>query len=379
MPDSASSGLNVNRMLLTMACLVIIIAGIKAADQLFVPFLMALLVAIISAPILQACLKLRFPEWLALLIVVLILVGGAATIGLVFGSTIDDFQRAAKGADGYEAKVSNITTQTVSWLNNSKWLKDNGLTIPEGEILKYLDPSQAISLLGKTLNAFGGVLTNSFFILLTALFLLVELSHFPAKMRASLKDPEQSLVQLTEIAANVNRYLGIKTLTSLATGVFITIWLLFTGVDFPVLWGLVAFLLNYIPNIGSILAAIPAVLLGLVDGGISTAVWTVVGYFVANIVIGNFVEPRFMGRGLGLSTLVVFISLVFWGWVLGPVGMFLSVPLTVAVKVALEASDSTRWIAVLLGSEIPVIADNGETKTSAVASDVKPIEQASEQ
>lgn len=364
MSDTSAANLNVNRLLLTFACVVIIVAGIKAADQLFVPFLMALLVAIISAPILQACLKLHIPEWLALMVVVLILVSIAATIGFVFGSTIDDFQRAAPA---YEEKVRILTKQTIDWLNGK------GLSISSDEILKYLDPSQAIKIFGRTLNAFGGVLTNSFFILLTALFLLVELSHFPAKMRASLRDPEQSLGQLTEIAANVNRYLGIKTLTSLATGVFITIWLLFTGVDFPILWGLVAFLLNYIPNIGSILAAIPAVLLGLVEGGVGTAVWTVAGYFLANMVIGNVVEPRFMGRGLGLSTLVVFISLVFWGWVLGPVGMFLSVPLTVAVKVALEASESTRWIAVLLGSEVPanagtlVDANNSPDATDAVA------------
>jgi len=347
MPDSSSANFAANRILLTLACLVVIIAGIKSADELFVPFLMAILVAIISAPILQACLKLHFPEWLALFVVVIVLVGTAATIGFVFGSTIDNFQAAAPT---YEARIRELTTQAISWLNN------RGVAVSSDEILKYLDPSQAFKLFGQTLNAFGGVLTNSFFILLTALFLLVELSHLPAKMRASLSDPEQSLGQIHEIATNVNRYLGIKTLTSLGTGLFISIWLFFAGVDFPILWGLVAFLLNYIPNIGSILAAIPAVLLGLVEGGISMAIWAVVGYFLANIVIGNFVEPRFMGKGLGLSTLVVFISLVFWGWVLGPVGMFLSVPLTVAVKVAMEASESTRWIAVLLGSEVPATA-----------------------
>jgi len=355
MSDSSSINFTANRILLTLACLVVIIAGIKAADELFVPFLMAILVAIISAPILQACLKLRFPEWLALLVVVVLLVGAAATIGLVFGSTIDDFQAAAPA---YEVRVRELTNEAISWLNG------RGIAVSSDEILKYLDPSQAIKLFGQTLNAFGGVLTNSFFILLTALFLLVELSHLPAKMRVSLNDPEQSLGQVHEIASNVNRYLGIKTLTSLGTGLFISIWLYFTGVDFPILWGLVAFLLNYIPNIGSILAAIPAVLLGLVGGGLSMALWTVTGYFIANIVIGNFVEPRFMGRGLGLSTLVVFISLVFWGWVLGPVGMFLSVPLTVAVKVAMEASESTRWIAILLGSEVPTVTDPPESKSA---------------
>jgi len=138
-----------------------------------------------------------------------------------------------------------------------------------------------------------------------------------------------------------------------------------------VLWGLLAFLLNYVPNIGSIIAAVPAVLLGLVELGVGHALWAGGGYLLANMVIGNIIEPRFMGRGLGLSTLVVFVSLVFWGWVLGPVGMFLSVPLTMAVKVALESSETTRWVAVMLGSDVP---DSG--KPLANVADTKPNTQA---
>jgi predicted PurR-regulated permease PerM len=119
-----------------------------------------------------------------------------------------------------------------------------------------------------------------------------------------------------------------------------------------VLWGLVAFLFNFVPNIGSIIAAVPALLLALVQLGPGPALAAGAGYLVVNIVMGNVVEPRFMGRGVGLSTLVVFLSLVFWGWVLGPVGMLLSVPLTMVVKLALEANPETRWIAVLIGPDV---------------------------
>ena len=120
------------------------------------------------------------------------------------------------------------------------------------------------------------------------------------------------------------------------------------GVDFAILWGLVAFLLNYVPIIGSIIAAIPAILLALIQLGVAPALLTCLGYVVVNVIFGSILEPRFMGRGLGLSTLVVFLSLVFWGWILGPVGMILSVPLTMIVKIALESSDDTHWIAVML-------------------------------
>jgi predicted PurR-regulated permease PerM len=123
------------------------------------------------------------------------------------------------------------------------------------------------------------------------------------------------------------------------------------GVDYPVLWGVIAFMLNFVPNIGSVIAAIPAVLMALIQFGYVSAGWVALVYVVVNGVYGNLVEPKLMGRSLGLSTLVVFLSLVFWGWLLGPVGMFLSVPLTMTMKIAFEASDESRWLAVLLGSE----------------------------
>jgi len=124
------------------------------------------------------------------------------------------------------------------------------------------------------------------------------------------------------------------------------------GVDYPILWGTLAFLLYYVPNIGSILATIPATLLALVQLGVGSAILTAVGLVVIYNILGNIVEPKLMGKGLGLSPLVVFISLVFWGWVLGPVGMVLSVPLTSLVKIGLESSGETGGLAIMLGSDI---------------------------
>jgi len=130
----------------------------------------------------------------------------------------------------------------------------------------------------------------------------------------------------------------------------VTIWLLILGVDFAMLWGLLAFFFNFVPNIGSIIAAIPPVVLAIVQPGmgLGVATWVAIGYALINIVIGNVVEPRVMGRGLGLSTLVVFLSLIFWGAVLGPVGMLLSVPLTIIARIILAGHERTRWIAILL-------------------------------
>ncbi|MBU0970311.1 MAG: AI-2E family transporter, partial [Proteobacteria bacterium] len=169
-------------------------------------------------------------------------------------------------------------------------------------------------------------------------------------LRALSSDKDVDLDQYSKISDGVNRYLGIKTLTSLATGVAIALWLAVQGVDYPVMWGVFAFLFNYIPNIGSIIAAVPAILLALVQLGAMPAAFAGLGFLIINTVVGNVIEPRIMGQGTGLSALVVFLSLAFWGWVLGPVGMLLSVPLTMAAKIALGGRESTHWLSVLLGS-----------------------------
>jgi predicted PurR-regulated permease PerM len=213
----------------------------------------------------------------------------------------------------------------------------------------YFDPGKAMKMAANTLAGLSGLLTNVFMILLTVIFILLEASGFPQKLRTALGDPEESMGQFRSVTESVNRYLALKTVFSLATGLTVAIWLAILGVDFALLWGLVAFLLNYVPNIGSIIAAIPAILLALIQLGVGPALLTCLGYVVVNVVFGSILEPKFMGRGLGLSTLVVFLSLVFWGWVLGPVGMVLSVPLTMIVKIAMESHEDTQWIAVMLG------------------------------
>lgn len=181
--------------------------------------------------------------------------------------------------------------------------------------------------------------------------MLLEGKSIAFKARAIEIEHGNPLQYFEVIGSSIRRYLSIKTVVSLLTGVFIWIWLLVVGVDNAVLWGLIAFLLNYIPNIGSIIAAAPTMLLALVQLGTGGMVWTGIGYLIVNIVMGSIVEPKVMGRGLGLSTLVVFLSLIVWGFLFGAVGMFLSVPFTMTIKIILEKNEKTKWIAVLLGTE----------------------------
>lgn len=329
-------------ILITFAAFVVVVAGLRAAEPIVVPFLLSVFLAIISAPPLFWLENRGLPKWLAMLTVITGIVAVAFGITALLGNSINDFSR---DIPFYKTRLKEQFGGLVTWLSA------HGLQVTREQVLGYVNPGKAIELVGEIFNGFGGVLANAFLIFLTVIFILFEAHSFPQKIRAAIDDPEKKLKRFEQFAENLIRYLAIKTMTSLGTGIAIGVWLWIMGVEYPVLWGLLAFLLNYVPNIGSIIAAVPALLLTVVQLGPITALWVALAYLVVNIVFGNVIEPRFMGRGLGLSTLVVFLSLVFWGWVLGPVGMLLSVPLTMTLKIALDGSEETRWMAIMLGPE----------------------------
>ena len=328
--------------LLTAAAFVVVVAGMRAAESIVVPFLLSIFIAIISAPPLFWLERKGLSRWLAMLIVIGAIIAVGVGVTALVGTSIRDFSR---DLPEYRARIN---AQVLPLL---EWLRAKGVGVQTGDYMSYFEPGAAVQLVADLLNGFGKVLGNAFLIFLTVVFILFETASFPRKFSAVSDDPEHALDRFAVFRDNVKRYLVIKTVASLGTGTAIGLWLAVIGVEYPVLWGLLAFLLNYVPNIGSIIAAVPAVLFAAIQLGPGAAVWSAVGYFAVNIVVGSIVEPRFMGRGLGLSALVVFLSLVFWGWVLGPVGMFLSVPLTMMFKIALDSRPDTHWIAVLLGPE----------------------------
>jgi AI-2 transport protein TqsA len=337
-----------SQILLTVAAFVVVIAGMRAAVTIVVPFLLAAFIAIISAPPLFWLHRKGLPIWLALIIVISgVLLIGFLISGLV-GSSIKDF---SSDLPVYEAKLRALIAGVVTWLESHK-IDTAGLAVT-----KLFDTGAAMKLVARGLNSLGQVLTNGLLILMIVIFMLIEASSFPVKLYTILGDEKNSLENFDKFINTVKQYMAIKTWVSLATGIAVFILLAIVGVNYAVLWGLLTFFLNYVPNIGSIIAAIPAVLLALIQLGFAKSVIVAAGFVVINLLMGNVIEPRFMGRGLGLSTLVVFLSLIFWGWVLGPVGMLLSVPLTMTAKIALDSREETRWLAILLGPEIA--AKNG--------------------
>jgi predicted PurR-regulated permease PerM len=324
-----------------IASLIIIIAGLRAAQTIVAPFFVAIFVAITLTPPVIWMTERRVPKIVAILLVVMGIAILSAGTGILVGTSIDVF---TQNLPSYDQRLQN---EAASLLGLAEQF---GVEIPEEGVLGLIDPGAALGFAANLLSGFGNIVANAFLILLIAVFILLEVSDFPGRMRKALGRPDAKFGWFGQFADSLRRYLAIKTGVSLATGLLVGIWLWILGVDFPFLWGLLAFLLNYVPNIGSIIAAVPPFLLSTIQLGWGTSLLVAVGYLAVNMIFGNLVEPRFLGRGLGLSTLVVFLSLLFWGWVLGTVGLFLSVPLTMTAIIALKSKPETRWIAVMLGS-----------------------------
>lgn len=329
--------------IITVAAVVVIIFGMQAAKAILVPMLLAIFFALITVRPMLWLQAHKVPSVLAVISVVFALMMFLAVIGSIVGTSIAAFTAAIPS---YQAQLDAIVQGILQFIGR---FVDNEMSVASlGELI---NPGRAMSMAATLLNAISGMLTNTFLILFTMVFILLEASSVETKVRAAFGHTGSAYERAGEYLKNLGRYLGIKTIVSMVTGLVIGIMTWAIGLDFPLLWGMLAFILNYIPNIGSLIAAIPACLLALIQLGPAAASSTAIGFLAVNMIFGNIVEPRLMGFGVGISPLIVFTGLIFWGWVFGPVGMLLSVPLTMALKLALENDERTRWVAILIGSQ----------------------------
>lgn len=381
------------RFLITAAAFVIVVAGMRAAVEIIIPFLLAVFLAIICTPALYWLKNRGISTVFAILIVSLVIMLAGLMVGTILATSIADFTNDLSQYTGQlNARIQDMEAKWETWLDQQKdkfkqddesgadtEIQEAGeaqmpvedeaaadmtkpALAPEDEeddkplsISQFLDAQAGIKMMRDLLAQLGNILTKGFLIYLTTIFILLEASILPGKIKAAMQNNTDAFDNLAGVADDVKKYLAMKTAISLGTGILITVWLTILGVKYPVLWGLIAFLLNFVPNIGSIVAAIPACILAFLQLGAGPAALAALGYMLVNIVIGNLIEPRLMGERLGLSTLVVFLSLVFWGWVLGPIGMLLSIPLTMTVKIALQSHSETSKLAILLDSQKPRI------------------------
>jgi AI-2 transport protein TqsA len=329
--------------LINIAALIIIFAGVIYAKSIITPFLLALFISIICAQPVSWLEKNRIPRWLALIIVILGLIVLFFGFSFLIGGTVSSF---SDNLSKYESTLTTISNSFIQYLN------EKDIKIPKDMISNLIQPSKILEYTAGALNTLFNMMGTTFIIFLIILFILMEFGSFSIKAEAIQSGSGTSISYFSIILRNIRHYLGIKTLLCLSIGILIYLALIIIGVDYPLLWALIGGMMNYIPNIGSVISTIPTVLFALVQLGLGGALWTLISTMLIHNILGNFIEPRIMGRGLGLSTLVVFLSLLFWGFILGTVGMFLSVPFTMTIKIILEQNEKTKWLAILLGTPV---------------------------
>ncbi len=334
--------IDIFRTWLGFAAFIIIIAGIKAASSIVLLFLLSVFITTIAAPAMIWLEKHKIPRFIAFIMVLLTVVFTLIGFGYILSGSVDSFLAQTPQ---YQAKIIEIIDQSSDFLNKI------GIEVSTAHLENMFDPSTVLGYAGIFLKALTAILSNSFIIFLGVTFMLFEVSSFKNKIKILSKKENSKQSLFESFGQKINRYLAIKTIISFITATVITLGLVLLGIDFAPLLGLIVFLLNYIPSFGSILAAFPAVLVALVGADPQSIFWVIGLYLSVNVIIGNIIEPKYMGKNLGLSVVVVFFSLIFWGWVLGPVGMFLAVPLSMSIKIALEVHPSTKYIAILMSSD----------------------------
>lgn len=336
------------RLLFIMACLVVVVYGLKFAAAILLPAALALFLAVLGLPVMVWLQRRGVPNSLSILITFVVILSGFGLIGLLASQSFTDLQSQLGRYVGQLAKLQG------SWIA----ALEESTPFPIGTYITtdLVNPAALADFLRNALGRVTQFVTMTFLVLLIMAFMLGEATVFPEKLRYILGAKVGDEDHMAKVISEVQTYLGIKTMVSLATGVILGTWAFVMDLDFPVLLGIIAFLLNYVPTVGSIIAAVPAVLLSLIlHGTLAHFLMVGMGYGVVNTLFGSILEPNLMGRRLGLSTLVVILSLLFWGWAWGPLGALLSVPLTMVVKIFLENTEDLRWIAVLLDKAPPPV------------------------
>ena len=363
------------KVLLSLACFVIVVTGLRYAAELFIPVMLGLFLAILSLPVLNWLNRKGLPRPLAIIMTVLINL--MILFGIVFVATAatSEFQKEFQGKQATYALALKERFATATEMIDSRVEAIGGFFKGEeaesgseenGELAgtqiptlnewfnQNWDSRLVFEWVGAT-DAVGrltSLFSKSFFVLIISIFLLAESNRYAAKVKEVIRVRGPDLRRLQNSSQDIQKYLGIKTAVSFLTGLLAWFACLMLKVDFPILWGLVAFVFNYVPVIGSIVAAIPPMILALITGGFWPAAAVMGCYLAINIVIGNFLEPMLLGDRFGMSTVVVILSVLFWGFIWGPVGMFLAVPLTMVVKVMLDNSPDLRWISVMLSKSV---------------------------
>ena len=345
----------INQFLILITSLSILFIIMKYAADLLSPFLISVSLTIVLTPLLNALEKKRIPKVISLILLIILSVLPIIIIGGYIGSEAQDF---AANLHTMQAQFEQTLGKLTLHFQNM------GLSIHQTDIESMLEKSNISGIVKNLASQTSTQFSNIFLILFTVAFMLMESGAIKNKVKKILSKSKIDLDEGMQIITKINTYFIIKVKTSLATAIWVLVVLWYYDISYFYLWATLAFFLNFIPVVGSIFAAVPPIILAMMDQSMMTALWVGLWYVTINMVIGNILEPRIMGKGLGLSALVIFLSMTLWGWVMGPTGMILSVPLTMAMQFLFAQYKETEWIALMLSDFETEIKENTNGKNN---------------
>lgn len=339
--DNTSSGLTpLIRLLIISASTVVVIGGLKLASSVLTSIFLALLIAISVIPLINWLKRHKLPGWLAMIVIVLaVFIFVTFIIGVVVVS--------AGQLDGnlpvYQSRGAEIKDDIAQRLDS--------FGIDAGEVLNLdiFEPNRLIDATASIAVGVASAMSDWLFVLVVAVFIMIEAAGYPAKLLDAVRAGSPLPERLISLNRDIRSYVLITAWLGLLVAILNTVLLFVLGVDYPILWGVLAFLFSFVPVVGFIIAMIPPVVLALLESGWTEAFIVLAGYLIINNLVDNVLKPKIIGQGLNLSPLVIIISLLFWGWVFGAVGAILAVPLTMTIKkIVLESSDESRWLAIMM-------------------------------
>jgi AI-2 transport protein TqsA len=342
------------RVMLFLAATVVVLVGIRLGAPILNPIFFAIVLTLLVSPVYAWLLRRGLPTSLALVLMLVILLILFVGLFFILGASIAAFSERV----GFYVSQLNVELDNLNALLQNLGLSDVNLQ-------EVVNPSALAGAFGAVLSGISGFLSNLFLILMIMLFLLGEGSAMMSRLRTSASRDNPQVARLAAVGQSVVLQFGLRAIVNLVTGAGVTVLLWVLGVDFALLWGILTFFLSFVPYIGLVIAVTPAVILALAEFDVTRAVLVIIGVVVINILAENVLSPMMMGRGLNISPTIVFLSFVFWAWLLGGPGAFLALPITLFVAVMFDTFPETRWLAALIGVSGP------DTGTSAPAAEAE--------
>ena len=332
---------NIRNYFFYFASFIVIIAGVKAANEIVVILFLSVFTASIVSTLISILDKKHIPKFFSYLFVISIFILISLLLSYIINISLKDF---LTNLPQYEEKLQ------IFIVNSIAFGETYGIEVDKNTILEALNLSSFFGITTNVIGSIGTFVSKFLLIIIGIAFILAESKSFEKKLEIIFEKDSKKLEHFNLFSSNIQKYFLIKTSTSFLTGLMVCISLIFFDIDYPILWGVIAMLFNFVPVVGSFIAAIPAILLSFVTAELNTTIILIFIYIFINVFISDILEPKFMGKELGLSPLIVFFSLIFWGWVLGIVGMFLAVPLTMTLKIAFDSNRTTKWISILMSN-----------------------------